>query len=65
MRKKYRIVTDSYCGYEVQYKYPWFPFWLQVAGCNTHASVEEAEQWLQRRLTRQRKGKVVKELEGK
>lgn len=63
MSKKYRIVTDHYCGYEVQYKSTWFPFWLQVGGCNTHTSVEKAEEWLDRRLSRGRKGVVIKELD--
>lgn len=60
--KKYRIVTDNYCGYEVQYKSPWLPFWLQVGGCNTHQTIEDAEKWLERRLLRPRKGIVVKKI---
>ena len=61
--KKYRIVTDCFAGYEVQYKSPWFPFWLQVGGGNTHISVENAEEWLEKRLSRQRKSIIVKYLE--
>lgn len=48
MKKRYRIVADTYCGYEVQYKLPWWPFWLQCGsdggwGTNTHGSLEKAE----------------------
>ena len=41
-KTKYRVVTDSYLGYEAQYK-PWFlPFWLQLNGINTHPTIEKA-----------------------
>lgn len=62
MKKKYRIVSDNYAGYEVQYKHPLIPFWLQL-GCNTHPSVEKAEEWLKRQLSKQKSGKVIKTLE--
>ena len=40
---KYRIVTDSYLGYEVQ-EWRWFwPFWMQTNGVNTQTSIESAE----------------------
>lgn len=43
---KYRIVTDDYCGYEVQIKYWWFPFtWWEAGFTNTHSSIERAEAW--------------------
>ncbi len=45
---QYRIVTDMYCGYEVQVRYWWFPFWRQLANCNSHSSVEKAEDWAKR-----------------
>jgi len=47
---KYRIVTDSYCGYEVQKWRIWFPFWIQChsRGCvNTHVSVEKAKEFIE------------------
>lgn len=41
----YRIVTDRYAGYEVQYWRWWWPFWIQADFGNTHDSVEKAERW--------------------
>lgn len=45
-KSKYRIVTDNFCGYEVQKKEWFMPFWR---GCfvnglfsNTHRTIEEA-----------------------
>jgi hypothetical protein len=40
---EYRIVKDRYCGYEVQKRVWWLPFWRQVGFCNTHSTVEKAE----------------------
>lgn len=49
MKNKYRIVRDSYCGYEVQVKRWWLPIWsaIGVRGhfTNTHVSIEDAEQF--------------------
>jgi hypothetical protein len=39
---EYRIVRDTYSGYEVQIRRWWFPIWLQI-GINTHVSEERAE----------------------
>lgn len=47
MKTKYRVVGDSYCGFEVQIKRWWFPFWLQ-AGTNTHPSLESAKRMIER-----------------
>jgi hypothetical protein len=44
-KKHYRIVVDNYAGYEVQVWRPWFPFWTQANGTNTHLTVERAEQY--------------------
>lgn len=45
-KRKYRIVTDNYLGYEVQMKLWWWPFtWLQCKGTNTHSSLEKAEKF--------------------
>jgi len=48
---KYRIVRDSYAGYEVQKWRVWFPFWLQCFSgrviCNTHSSIEDAKQFIE------------------
>ncbi len=41
MKNEYRIVSDSYNGYEVQIKRWWFPIWWQI-GINTFHSMELA-----------------------
>ena len=47
-KTKWRIVTDKYCGFEVQYKRWWFPLWRQVGGVNTFSTVEAALVFLER-----------------
>lgn len=47
-KTKYRIVTDKYCGFEVQSKRWWFPLWLQVGGINTFSTLEGALLFLER-----------------
>ena len=48
-KSSYRIVTDSYNGYEAQKRYWWSPFWIQMGNpCNTHSSVESAEAYVKR-----------------
>jgi hypothetical protein len=42
-RNSYRIMRDSYAGYEVQFKPRFWPFWMQCFGCNTHRSIESAK----------------------
>lgn len=42
---QYRIVRDVYCGYEVQVRRWWWPFWMQAGFTNTHVSVDKAERW--------------------
>lgn len=42
---KLRIVSDNYCGYEVQVWRWWFPFWVEAGFTNTHATLEGAERW--------------------
>lgn len=43
--KKYRVVRDNYCGYEVQTWRAWFPFWIQ-GKVNTHSSLEQAKKYI-------------------
>lgn len=43
-KAEYRIVQDSYLGYEVQIRRWWWPFWIQPQ-TNTHFSIERAERW--------------------
>jgi hypothetical protein len=45
--KKYRVVRDNYCGYEVQTWRFWFPFWVQ-GRVNTHRSIEEAKEYIKK-----------------
>ena len=43
--KKYRIIRDSYLGYECQTWRVWFPFWIQ-GKTNTFKTIEEAENYI-------------------
>lgn len=38
---RYRVVRDRYCGFEVQKRLWFFPFWIQ-SPVNTHFSLESA-----------------------
>jgi hypothetical protein len=54
-KTKYRIVPDTYSGWEVQSKRWWFPFWIQCldlnGGCgNTHRSVEDAKLFIDEKI---------------
>lgn len=49
-KTKYRVVTDNYAGYEVQYKLWWWPFWIQASDSegrivNTFFTLEEATKY--------------------
>ncbi len=57
MSARYRVVRDNYAGYEVQIWRWWWPFWVPASPCNTHISVERAEEW-----ARGHAGDVVKYL---
>lgn len=43
--KRYRIVTDSYGGYEVQKRY--FGFLWSELGTNTHISIDDAKKFIE------------------
>jgi hypothetical protein len=43
-KKRYRIVRDTYAGYEVQVKRWWWPWWT-CHGFNTHLSLESAKRY--------------------
>ena len=45
--KRYRIIKDNYCGYEVQVWRIWFPIWLQSNYINTHNSLEKAKKHIE------------------
>jgi len=61
---KYRIVTDKWLGFELQYKKWYYLFWVQmhkVGFTNTFASVEAAENWLKTKVIPELKEKNIKE----
>lgn len=47
---RYRIVTDTYLGYEAQAWRLWWPFWtdfgLKGQISNTHISIEKAREFI-------------------
>ena len=47
-RKKYRIVYDTYCGYECQVWRWWFPFWCEMGISNTHTDIESAKEYIKK-----------------
>lgn len=53
---RYRIVKDSFSGYEAQVRYQWFPFmWFQVSDffwINTFETMEEAIVFIKQKQTR-------------
>lgn len=61
MKNKYRIVRDSYAGYEVQIWRWWWPFWVMADFCNTHATLEKAREFA-RRHAQTGSGRVVEVL---
>ena len=44
--KKYRVVPDSYAGFEVQHRTIWLPFWRPHA-CNTFSNLESAKEYIE------------------
>lgn len=53
-KNKYRVVQDTYCGFEAQVKFWWFPvYWFQLCksgrglGVNTSYSLLSAEKLCQ------------------
>lgn len=44
-RTKYRIVRDTYAGYQVDVKKWWFPFWHQKGFTNTRPTLEKAREF--------------------
>lgn len=44
-KRRYRIVTDRYLGYEVQHWSWLWPFWHQTNFSNTFGTVEAAERY--------------------
>ena len=46
---RYRIVRDSYNGFECQKWRIWFPFWIQMGFTNTHPTLEKAINYITNR----------------
>lgn len=46
-KKQYRIVTDEFLGYGVQYSYWWFPFWIELDWGNTHSTISKAKEYIE------------------
>ncbi|MCK9445724.1 hypothetical protein M0Q50_02400 [bacterium] len=62
---KFRIVTDIFCGYEVQIKRWWIPFWYQCwynGTTNTFSSTEKAKQWIYDGRPKKKNNNVVEVL---
>lgn len=57
MRAEYRIITDEWLGFKVQWRRWWWPFWTTPVE-NTHLTVYAAEQWAIRFAS----GKIVRKL---
>lgn len=58
-KTRYRIVRDSYCGYEAQYRPWWCPIWLQCFGSNTRTSVEKSREVCQQHYNKHRPNVAV------
>lgn len=52
MKRKWRVVKDAHLGYEVQWRYLWWPFWTEHNFCNTFTSVEDAKAYIKRNADR-------------
>jgi hypothetical protein len=48
MKKKYRVVSDMFAGYEVQTRIWWLPFWRQHGYTNTHRTIEDAIEYIKK-----------------
>ncbi len=49
--RKIAIRGDNFAGWEVVAKYPFWPWWVQLGGCNTHRSEELAMAYAKRYAT--------------
>tara|TARA_R110000796_G_scaffold196187_1_gene312691 strand:- start:33 stop:272 length:240 start_codon:yes stop_codon:yes gene_type:complete len=70
-KRQYRIVTDSFGGFEVQKRLWYYPFWFQIKNkdgymINTHHTIEQAENLIEidktnsREIDNKPKRRVVK-----
>mgnify|MGYP000202577535 CR=1 len=49
--RKIAIRGDNFAGWEVVAKYPFWPWWVQLGGSNTHGSEELAMAYAKRYAT--------------
>lgn len=64
-KRQYRIVTDSFGGFEVQKRLWYYPFWFQIRSesglrINTNRTIEEAEELISLDRVRENGRKAVK-----
>ena len=64
-KRQYRIVKDSYSGFEVQKRLWYFPFWFQIKDekgffINTNPNIKQAEKLIEIDKTNQRVIKTFK-----
>ena len=45
LQTRYRIVGDTWAGYEVQRLLWWWPFW-HMPPTNTHSTIEKAQDYI-------------------
>lgn len=61
-KTRYRIVTDTYAGYEVQKSIWYCPWWIQPT-INTHDSIDSAKKYIEidkaKELKKKEKPKIV------
>ena len=54
-KPRFRIVRDCWCGYEAQVLRWYWPFWCEMHEknymCNTHYSLEEAQDFIDRKVS--------------
>lgn len=56
---KYRIRRDRYAGYQAEGWRWYWPFWCQLFGINTHATVENARRMIDRHASLHGKHRFV------
>lgn len=67
-KRKYRIVTDNYCGFEAQIKLRILPIWREIYYVNSSSSIEQARKLIEyhkqglSKYGKQRPGGVVEYL---
>tara|TARA_R110000851_G_scaffold275123_1_gene427760 strand:+ start:561 stop:770 length:210 start_codon:yes stop_codon:yes gene_type:complete len=47
-KRRFRIITDNFAGFEVQIKHWYSPFWIELNGLNTEGSIESAKELIEK-----------------